>query len=1470
MNARLFDADGRFGDVEYILSMQYALESKQISDSIGLVMKKRKAKGKSGRRLSAGMLKDLSNVCNMLTTDLVFQLLKQIRGSPPYWHIMFFDALAMIRQLGIPTWFKTESAADLRWPDVIQSIAAQYGTIYTDEQVKELSWEQRTLWIRTNPVTAARQFQFRLETYFTEFLKSKACPIGPIIDFLIRIEFQARGSPHCHSLIWIKDAPKLGISTDEEVIAFIDKYVSCAIPDDDEELRELVITLQTHSHSSYCRRDGRCRFGVPKPPSLRTLIAREATGEHAKQDIEFACQTLSTVREVLDNKENPDDMTLEDVLEEANISLENYEKALSTTKSGESIILKRKPIEKRTNQYNPAIMKAWEANTDMQYITNAFACVMYIASYVLKPEKGMGELLKRAAKEMENADIQQQLRKLGSVFLTHREVSAQEAVYRANSMPLKKSSRKVIFINTDTKEDRVSLVLPSSRLSELEDDDEDVFAKNCIDRYAARPDELENLTLAEFVADWTLSYGKAAEEKKEDNNTLSPEILENPDDTLPTKLMLKDGLGMISKRRTRAVIRWHRFNEEKEPEKHYRAKLMLYLPWRDEEALMADYLSYEDRYDAEEEAIKLKEAEFVHNANQIDEAYELLQQHGPPEHAWEDVAPGTEEQEAAAEEEGTTEERPLDDEDIEANANLFKKGQQNNEPRSERLHNLFTKEANKDILTPQQYNQFFRMLNKEQKQIIMYHRRWCKEVVVCHKQGKPTKPYFLFLSGPGGVGKSFVIKMIHTDTVKILRNSPLIGSKDLTCLLTASSGVASFNIEGSTVHSALALRVRRKGNDTHHHGLPQEIKNTLENDLEHLQVLIIDEISMIGANTLYQVHRNLEEIKNRLPWEDTRFGNTTVIGIGDHYQLPAFKDHKVFEAAGSPDSDTPVFLHGSIWKENFKLHELTQVMRQRDQEFATLLSTIRTGEKLSKQQIDMLESRCTTLDDPNHFKEALHVYAKNQQANEYNTQMLAELPGEEFTCEAIIDKRDNRTNQITVDFSTSKRTDTGGLDTIVKFKRGATMRMVANLNVADGLANGAMGIVKDVIYHVDRKSRKKVDCVLFRFFDPRVGTEAKASSPFKSRYPDCVPVYMHTTTFFYKSTAEFMITGLPLTLSFASTIHAVQGLTLNKIVVDMKGLFAKGQAYVALSRVRTLEGLQILNFRTSSFKTNPVADKEMERMRTNTIQNEIPECMVSSLNDQWFKVAHLNVRNYLSHYEDVKLTDGFQVCDIICFTETHLKPSMEIPLEKQPRPELIPFRFDRKGPIEKGGILIYAHPKYSPARLTDIRVDGLEFGAITVQPGVCDYSSQTLPDKMNIITIYRRKDGSNKEEFLGRMQLFLEHPKITDANTPSLILGDFNEDLMTGSSKRIPPFMEQFGFNLVTGLNCKQQVPTTNIGSCIDHIYTNIKPELMRLFLYEVFDTYYSDHDVTYVAIGKATTFRMESDLILPPKIPAN
>ena len=87
----------------------------------------------------------------------------------------------------------------------------------------------------------------------------------------------------------------------------------------------------------------------------------------------------------------------------------------------------------------------------------------------------------------------------------------------------------------------------------------------------------------------------------------------------------------------------------------------------------------------------------------------------------------------------------------------------------------------------------------------MHHREWCKETVSKLKKHMPVKPYHLFLSGPGGVGKSYVIKMIHTDTVRYLRAVPGIHASDLTALLTATTGVAAFNIEGMTVHAAFAL-----------------------------------------------------------------------------------------------------------------------------------------------------------------------------------------------------------------------------------------------------------------------------------------------------------------------------------------------------------------------------------------------------------------------------------------------------------------------------------------------------------------------------------------------------------------------------------------------------------------------------------------------------------------------------------------
>lgn len=141
----------------------------------------------------------------------------------------------------------------------------------------------------------------------------------------------------------------------------------------------------------------------------------------------------------------------------------------------------------------------------------------------------MGDLLKQVSKECSSEQIRIQLRHLRSVFLNHRKVSAHEAVYRILSLPLKQLSRKVVFINTAAKEDRVSLLKPISQIKEMEDESQDICQTSLLDRYAARPDNLSSLCLAEFAANYTTHSGQ---ELPDDETS---DALPTPEDGVSTK-----------------------------------------------------------------------------------------------------------------------------------------------------------------------------------------------------------------------------------------------------------------------------------------------------------------------------------------------------------------------------------------------------------------------------------------------------------------------------------------------------------------------------------------------------------------------------------------------------------------------------------------------------------------------------------------------------------------------------------------------------------------------------------------------------------------------------------------------------------------------------------------------------------------------------------------------------------------------
>ena len=181
------------------------------------------------------------------------------------------------------------------------------------------------------------------------------------------------------------------------------------------------------------------------------------------------------------------------------------------------------------------------------------------------------------------------------------------------------------------------------------------------------------MCLAQFAANYTYNRGNEnciGEDESEFVHELDSDIPEVTDETTQTNVIkLQNGLGQMRKRKRKAVICWHNFNIEKEPEKHFRSHIMLFLPWRIEEKLQGNYMSYEDRYNDEIEQIKTTEKM----------AQELAHQ------------------------EGISDECPMAEEDIQHPINQIV----NDRPQShnESLNTKYTKEARKELLSPREYNE---------------------------------------------------------------------------------------------------------------------------------------------------------------------------------------------------------------------------------------------------------------------------------------------------------------------------------------------------------------------------------------------------------------------------------------------------------------------------------------------------------------------------------------------------------------------------------------------------------------------------------------------------------------------------------------------------------------------------------------------------------------------------------------------
>ena len=381
---------------------------------------------------------------------------------------------------------------------------------------------------------------------------------------------------------------------------------------------------------------------------------------------------------------------------------------------------------------------------------------------------------------------------------------------------------------------------------------------------------------------------------------------------------------------------------------------------------------------------------------------------------------------------------------------------------------------------------------------------------------------FIFLTGAAGTGKTTLLESVKYEV-------------DKKKMVVAPTGIAALNIGGTTINSAFRI-----GFDT----IPKVAKSEdpgFRKLLKNLELLIIDEISMVRAPMLDAISQSLQiHRKSTQP-----FGGIDVIACGDLFQLPPIvKQHEENEIYGEYNSVYFFDSHSFNEIEEKIFYELNESFRQEeDENFFNLLNNIRLGKDL-EPTIDKINKHCfdSTLDaDP-----FMTLTSRKNRAEEINRHKLSFNDNPE---EVIKSK----------EFGELKENDLPALREL-RIKKDARVMFVKN--DSDGRwVNGTVGVISECLDKNKKCIKVKIDGVTHR-------VEREEWKKVKFRYDEDSDEVLEEVVSSFKQ--------FPIKLGWAVTIHKSQGLTLDSCAVDLgDGAFATGQAYVALSRCKTLDSLTL-------------------------------------------------------------------------------------------------------------------------------------------------------------------------------------------------------------------------------------------------------------------------------------------------------
>ena len=1231
---------------------------------------------------------------------------------------------------------------------------------------------------------------------------------------------------------------------------FVDAYTTCSLQNDVEDI---VRDVQIHHHSRSCKKhDGKCRFGYPKYPSSSTIIAQPLRKEEFKTEREYnECKAhhkkvLEKVKQILEDMapEDLDRMEIAHLLNLAGVSDSEYYAALSTSSVGTTLILKREVHERNMNNYNSEWLKAWNGNMDLQVCLDFFAVITYITDYYSKDESGLMDILKEVAKTVKDKSGAEQMRFLSQAFLTNRQMGESEAHYRLiPSLHLTQSNVKCIFVATGFPLNRSRFLWKVKDDDEDEEDFEDEQQDRFIrlqdrqgkylqvpsihEKYANRPEILDHICLAQFATNYDTMTERQATKVNFSNgyaglptgkwisswsNTLESEM--------PRYIKLDSKLGNMKLRNHPSILRMHKFREDKDPHEFFYSELLLYRPWRSENELFPNDLRrclelFDEEVETCHECIAtaeqmrkcphpksrkiniIQDTLFPHR-NNVEEARAAIEclSDFHASHIGETIDPSLEQSNRDAAEEGYH--ADIDRAILDPDNYITAKEGSESVPDKVLYKPIDISNMDEMLLS-------VRKLVPEQRKAFDLVIQYCKNTRKASTGWWPMpKAPLLKIHGGAGSGKSKLIDDISKWAEFFLRVSDNRQPTQPFVIKVAPTGKAASIIEGMTLHSAFHFKF---GNDFS--SLSDKLREELRSSLSKLKIVIVDEMSMVKSDLLYQLNLRLQEIKQNQDY----FGGVSVLLFGDLMQLRPVQANFIFEP---PRSHQFLFSHeiSPLWN-LFQPIELLHNHRQGgDKSYAEILNRIRFGNQ-TPDDVAILQSRITS----NFPKDAFFVFGTRSAVDDLNRQKLSDLPQDATSLKAIHIHPNKKDFKPHISQKDGTVNDTPFLDEL-HLKKEARIMLTYNVDTSDGLTNGTTGTVVGFI----KNAQDQIVHVLVELDETHFGGQMRTKYRNlleKSGNPHATPISRISFEYSlgkvkHQHAAKAKVIQFPLVLAWAITAHKFQGQTVkmpSSLVADIASVFDGGQAYVMLGRVQNIGQLFLKSLVEKNIRVNQKALAEANLISESVKRNvtDIETIWSGQSKLGFLKITLLNIRSLAKHMADILVDRVILNSDIICLTETWISP------DTNPRAFSIPgFSCTTASKGRGAGVAVYIRNSIGPSTKSTTFMSE-DFQGI-----------RTALHNLDILTVYRSPTSDIKECTTTII-------KGINCSRNTFVCGDLNVPFLPRKSNYLSDALQTRGFQqLVTQ-------PTHLQGHILDHVYVNFK----KAHWYSQFQhsTYYSDHD---------------------------